>query len=201
MRGFDRRSLVLAAVAVLAYGAASLSIPRFASACSCVAPEDIVDTAGDDPGASVFTATAGPKVGTAIPVAVTRWLKGTLPAPVTIEGGPDDDMCGSTSPPAGREYLFVTYTSEASRFAINGCSVKADTATTDGQALLARAITRYGPGAAPAPEDPPPSDGSGGASLDAEALVPVVLVGVFSVALVGGILVVWRSRSARPPAS
>ena len=32
-------------------------------------------------------------------------------------------------------------------------------------------------------------------------LTTVVLVGVFSVALVGGILVVWRSRSARPPAS
>jgi hypothetical protein len=193
VRDLLRRSFPAAAIAVLAVGAGWLSLPSVTVACSCVMPEDIVETAGQDPGSAVFTAIAGPKTGRDIPVVVTRWFRG-MPAvgPLIIEGGPDDDMCGPTSPSPGGEYLFVTYQGETSRFTINGCSVQADITTPDGQALLARAIGRFGPGAISPTNESPPGGSAG--SLDVGVILPVVLIGVFAVSAFASAIAVVRRR-------
>lgn len=192
---------ILTLVIGLALGA--LAMPTAVAACSCVGPDTIIDTAGREPGSAVFTATAGPRVGDDIPVSVTRWLAGLAPVgAVVLKGSPPGDMCGSTTPPPGGEYLFVTYQSETARFTINGCSVQADIATPEGQALLTRAIGRFGPGVAPDP-DPPPNATSAidVASIAAGvlgALGPLVLVVAFGVGLVLGVVgVLKRTRFGR----
>ena len=178
----------------------SLAMPRAAVACSCVGPEDIIDAAGREPGSAVFTATAGARIGDDIPVVVTRWLLGPPPAgPVVLKGTPPGDMCGSTSPPPGGEYLFVTYQNEIARFNISGCSVQADIASPEGQALLARAIGRFGPGVAPDPDPPPtaaPSvDVATIAGTAIGALGPLILVVAFGAGLILGVIgVLKRTR-------
>jgi hypothetical protein len=186
----------------------ALAMPSAVAACSCVAPADIIDTAGRDPGAAVFTATALPRVGNDIPVVVRRWIAGAPPiGAVVLRGTPPDDMCGSTSPPPGGEYLFVTYQSEAARFTINGCSVQADVASPEGRVLLARAIGRFGPGFAPVPEPPPTTDppalrpaadiGSIAAGI-VGAVGPLVLIVAFGAGLVIGLIgVLKRTRFGR----
>ncbi len=181
----------------------ALAMPTATAACSCVGPETIIDSAGREPGSAVFTATAGPRTGNDIPVFVTRWLSGPPSiGAVVLKAGPPDDMCGSTTPPAGGEYLFVTYATETSRFNINGCSVQADVASPEGQALLARAIGRFGTGVAPDP-DPPPIATSG---VDVGSIVkgilgalgPLVLVVAFGVGLMLGLVgVLKRTRFGR----
>lgn len=192
---------ILALVVGLSLGV--LAMPRAVAACSCVPPDAIIDTAGREPGSAVFTAKAGQRVGDDIPVQVTRWLAGLPPIGVVVlRGSAPDDMCGSTTPPPGGEYLFVTYQSESARFSINGCSVQADVASPEGQALLARAIGRFGPGVAADP-DPSPAATSGvdvgsivGGLLG--ALGPIVLVVAFGVGLMLGLVgVLKRTRFGR----
>jgi len=181
MRHAGRLLLVLALVVV-----GHLFVPRPVAACSCVGPMDIVADAGREPTTSVFTAIAGPRVGERIPVTITRWLKGVPPiGPLLIQGGPPDDMCGSTSPPPGGEYLFVTYASETSRYTINGCSVQADTSTPDGGALLERAVLTFGPGVAPDVESEAVPDPAGQGDAVASA-IPILLAVLLVVGLIAG---------------
>jgi hypothetical protein len=200
MRSY-KASGILALIIGLTLGA--LAMPPATAACSCVGPETIIDTSGREPGSAVFTATAGPRAGNDIPVFVTRWLAG-LPSigAVVLRAGPPDDMCGSTTPPAGGEYLFVTYATETARFNINGCSVQADVVSPEGQVLLARAVGRFGPGIAPDP-DPPPAATSG---VDVASIVggilgalgPLLLVVAFGVGLMLGLVgVLRRTRFGR----
>ena len=198
MRHLIRRSLLSLAIAVLAVGGGWLSLPRVTVACSCVGPEQIIEMAAQQPESTVFTAIAGPKAGRDIPVVVTRWFRG-VPAigPMIIEGGPDDDMCGPTSPAAGGEFLFVTYQSETSRYAINGCSVQVDVSTPEGQALVARTVGWFGPGAAPSATDPPPQAPDDPAGDVAAILAPAAIVSLFALGLVGGALLVLRRRQDR----
>lgn len=183
--------LTLAMIAV-----AHLWVPQPVAACSCVAPMDSIESSGGDPGAAVFTATAGVRVGDSIPVAVTRWIKG-VPSigPMILEGSDPLDMCGSTSPPAGGEYLFVTYTSETSRLAISGCSVQADIVTPEGAAMLARAMEIYGPGAAPPTnaQAPPSQSFVDGSSTATIVLLAVALI--FGLGVVVGLVALFRRRS------
>ena len=197
---------ILALIIGLSLGA--LAMPPAVAACSCVGPEDLIDTAGREPGSALFTATAGPRVGDDIPVIVTRWLAGAPPVgAVVLRGMPPGDMCGSTAPPPGGEYLFVTYQSEAARFTINGCSVQADVASPEGRVLLARAMGRFGPGFAPGPEPRPTTDppalrpDQDIASIAAGivgTLGPLVLVIAFGAGLVIGLVgVLKRTRFGR----
>lgn len=195
-----RTAPLLVAVALVAI--AHLFVPRPVAACSCVAPEDIIEMADRDPGTSVFTATAGPRVGDDIPVVVTRWLKGPVPpVPTVIKGGDPLDMCGPTSPPAGGEYLFVTYVSETSRLTINGCSVQADVSTPEGAAMLARAVALFGPGAAPPSEAPVPPDVSSAQPSDGGVVgtimrtaAPIALAAAFALGLIAGLAPILRRR-------
>ncbi len=196
-----RVSGILALIIGLTLGA--LARPAAAAACSCVGPETIIDSAGAEPGSAVFTATAGPRAGNDIPVFVTRWLSGRPSiGALVLKAGPPDDMCGSTTPPAGGEYLFVTYQTETAGFNINGCSVQADVASPEGQALLARAIGRFGPGVAPDPDPPPAATPQVDVGSIVEgilgALGPVVLVVAFGVGLMLGLVgVLRRTRFGR----
>jgi hypothetical protein len=208
-----RRSASLLLVVALTV-VAHLWVPGPVAGCSCVDQATVLESAGGDPGSSVFTATTGIKVGTSIPVLITRWFRGPVPGgQAVIEGGQDGDMCGPTSPPAGGEYLFVTYTSETSRLAISGCSVQADLDTPDGAAMLARAIELYGQGAAAQPTvaaQPSPAVSSSPAVTTAvpgavepatgpyaalvTTAVPVIMVIAFGLGVVGGLLLILRRR-------
>ena len=176
---------------------AHLWVPQPVAACWCVAPMDVIESAGRDPGSAVFTATAGVRVGDSIPVAVTRWFKGLPPiGPMILEGSDPLDMCGSTSPPAGGEYLFVTYTSETSRLAISGCSVQADILAPEGAAMLARAMQIYGSGAAPPTDAPaPPSESFVDGSI-AATILSVAVALIFGLSVVVGLVALFRRRSA-----
>lgn len=180
---------------------AHLWVPRPVVACSCASPEVAIDSAGRNPGSSVFTATAGVRVGDSIPVTITRWFKGVPPAgPAIIEGDDPLSMCGPTSPPAGGHYLFVTYTSPTSRLAISGCSVQADLATSEGAGLLGRATELFGPGTAPPMETPsPPTQAAepDPGSFSLATLVPVLAASVAAIgALLGLVLVLARRRGS-----
>jgi hypothetical protein len=152
-----RTTTLLVALALVV--TAHLWIPRPVVACSCVAPIDSLEMVAQDPGASIFTATTGPTIGDQMQVLVTRWIAGqpiSGIAAVEILLG-DSAMCGMSPLPAGREYLFQTYPSETARYALSGCSPQGDLATSDGQALLARAIELYGAGAGAPTEGPTPA--------------------------------------------
>ncbi len=194
-RGMRRTAPLLVALAMVVV--AHLWIPRPVAACSCVAPTEVLESAGRDPGSSVFTATAGVRIGDSIPVSITRWLKGTPPVGLAvIEGSDPGDMCGSTSPPAGSEYLFVTYTSETSRLAISGCSVQADLTTLDGAAMLARAMDLFGAGAAPPTEAPAPAGLAPGPDSIA-VLAPAAIAIVAAMGIILGLyLVLGRRRGS-----
>lgn len=105
-------------------------------------------------------------------------------------------MCGSTTPPPGGEYLFVTYQSETARFNINGCSVQADIASPEGQVLLARAIRRFGPGIAPEP-DPPPTVTPAAELSVADVLGPIAVIVFAGGVLLGVVGAFRRIRAGR----
>ena len=197
-----RRSVVVWFALGVVLALSALTWPPTVKACSCVTPDVALESAGRDPGSSVFTATAGPRLGNDIPVAITRWFKGIPPAGAAVIRGQDPlDMCGPTSPPAGREYLFVTYTAEGSRLTISGCSPQVDVATAEGTAMLARAFELFGSGVAPpsestAPEPTTvidPSNQAVGATL--AVLIFVLVAGLAAgLTLVALVLVLRRSR-------
>jgi hypothetical protein len=194
-----RLAVLLLALAVSA--TVQLAVPRITVACSCVAPEDIITMAAEDPATIAFTGEAGPAVGDALPVSVTGWFPGpATPMDVVIvqvEGG-ESSMCGMSAPPAGREYLFMPYTAESGRLALNLCSVVADLGTPEGQAVLAKAVATLGApqavASAPPSAEPttPPTDDP---TATVMALLPVVLVGLFAVGLVAGFVGIWRRRT------
>lgn len=203
-----RSGRLLLALALVVVG--HLWIPRPVVACSCVAPIDALEMAGQDQSATVFTATTGVTVGDQMQVLVTRWFRGqplSGLATVQILLG-DGASCGMSPLPAGRGYLFMTYPSETSKHALSLCSPQGDLATGDGQALLARAVDLYGAGVA-APTDAPiatapassqPADASGDpTAIDAIASVaasvaPLALVIAFAVGLLGGVALILRRR-------
>ena len=65
---------------------------------------------------------------------------------------------------------------------------------TKGQGLLARAVARYGPGAAPSATDPPlPAPGDLAGDV-AAMFAAAAIVSLFALGLVGGALLVLRRR-------
>lgn len=199
-----RTARLLLALALVVVG--HLSIPRPVVACSCVAPIDALDMAGQDQESTVFTATTGITVGDQMQVLVTRWFRGqpiSGLATVQLHLG-DGASCGMSPLPAGRAYLFMTYPSETSKHALSSCSPQGDLGTPDGQALLARAVELYGTGVAPptatAPESTAPPDAYGDPTVIgaiasvAGSIAPLALVIAFAVGLLGGVALILRRR-------
>ncbi len=203
-----RTAPLLVALALVAV--AHLFVPRPVAACSCIDPSSTFDAGPLDPSASVFTATIGPTVAAGIPFLVTRWFAGIPPVgPAFLSAVPGDGAnCGTSGPPAGGEYLFVTYASDLGRYAISSCSLQADVDTADGAAMLAKAIQVYGAGVAPpteAPTDDPaapttdpvasadPSPAGPVATL-VRAAAPIALAAAFGLGLIAGLAVILRRR-------
>jgi hypothetical protein len=141
--------------ALLAVLLVSVLAPAAAMACSCVSPDMVIDTLGGSEEEAVFTGTVGPAVGERVPVQVHGWYGEPAPAAVvTLEVmGGGDASCGTVAPPAGRQFLFVSYETGDGTFGLNLCSVAADLATPEGVAILDQVVARLGP---PVVVDPPP---------------------------------------------
>lgn len=194
----EPRPFLLAVLLIAAF--VSLAMPRPAAACSCVPPDMILEGAADDPATAVFTAVIGPSIGPETSASVTRWFKGGVPLPIVIleVNIGDGAGCGLTgSPPAGKEYLFAMPL-EGNRGGLNLCSLMADLATPEGQAMLA-SVRALGPEVVPSASSPPsegqPDPGStGGAVSILGAVAPIGIAAAFGIGLVAGIAVIMRRR-------
>lgn len=200
LHGMRRTAPLLVALAMVAV--AHLWIPQPVAACSCMDPAATFDNGPLDPGASVFTAVIDVPVAAGIPFRVTRWFAGIPPAgPALLSAVPGDGAnCGTSGPPPGGEYLFVTYASEIGRYAISSCSLQADVDSPDGIALLAKATRLYGPGVAP-PTEPPPPVATAPAPVSEPSplglvgtVAPVAVAIAFGVGLLGGLALILRRR-------
>ena len=191
---------------VLAYGAAWLSLPRFAFACSCAAPDETIKMLEGEPRLALFTGEAAPAVGADLPVAVSTWYRGPAAADVVVlkVAAGDGASCGMQPPPPG-EYLFLAWQDDDGRLGIGLCSLYADLDTPEGQAYLATAEELYGEAAVPiTPEPSPPAAPTEPTNVAADlalVLAPAAIVSLFAIGIVGGALLILRSRSTEPPES
>jgi hypothetical protein len=198
-----RRATVARALTVLmAVLWLAVLAPAAAVACSCVPPDMIIDTLGEPDDQSVaFSGTVGPAVGNRVPVQVTGWYGGPPPAAiVSLEvDGSDGSSCGTSAPPAGRQFLFVSYETGTGAYGLNLCSVAADLATPEGQATLRAVAAAVGPpfavaSALPEPTLQPPAS-SGAAELAAIA-IPVGGALLLAIVVVAGLFLVAGRRRA-----
>lgn len=194
--------------ALLAVLLLAVLAPAAARACSCVPPDMIIDELGAPGTESVaFTGTVGPAVGTFVPVQVLGWFGGAPPAAiVSLEVSPGDGAsCGTNAPPAGRQFLFVSHHAGNGAFGLNLCSVAADLATPDGQAILRSVTDKLGPPVVPV-EQPPPEpapDPTEATTIFGLVVLPTDILAfgaalALAVVLVGGsFLVAERRRTER----
>jgi hypothetical protein len=192
-----RRSLGLL-IAILAFGLVSLTVPRPAVACSCVSPDDIVANLGVSEDEAVFAGHTGPQTAAGVPVALTAWFGGPAPAAVVTldvsEG--DSASCGTTVPPAGIHYLFVSYPTGDGRYGLNLCSVAIALDGPDGQAMLGEVEAKLGP-AQPvgnAPSTAPPSEPVDDPDAAVETVVPVTVGVIFAVGVAAGLFLILGRR-------
>lgn len=204
----EPRPLLFAILLVAAF--VTLAMPRPVTACSCVPPDMILDGAAADPTTSVFTAVVGPSLGTETSLSVTRWFQGGGPGlaflVLDVHVG-DGASCGTSTPPAGREYLFAMPL-EGNRGGLSSCSLMADPTTPEGRAMLARAM-ELGPAVVPsaAGTDPPdlteppadildPGPLRDGLSVSVlGAVAPLAVAIAFGIGLVAGLVVILRRRA------
>jgi hypothetical protein len=140
-------------VALLAFSLALLVRPIAvlpAAACSCGFPDDVMGEAAKDPQTAVFTGIVGLPTPEGVPVDLTRWFEASLPGEVVFLDSrgfedPNGGSCGTTRPPAGSEWIFVSGLNERGRFDVGLCTIHADLATDQGQTLLAEAAAAFGP--------------------------------------------------------
>jgi hypothetical protein len=186
--------------ALLALLLVSVLAPGAAMACSCVPPDMILDTLGDSEEEAVFTGTVGPAVGDRVPVQVHAWYGEPAPAAVvTLEVmGGGDASCGTVAPPAGRQFLFVSYETGTGTFGLNLCSVAADLATPDGIAILDQVVATLGP---PAVVDPPPEPtpepsptSVGGTTERTGIALPIGGAVLLTILVVGGVVALAGRR-------
>lgn len=196
-RPFLLAVLLIAAFAVLAF-------PRPTVACSCAGPDAILESAATDPSTAVFTAVVGPSMGTETSLSVTRWFQGGGPGQaflvLDVQVG-DGASCGTSTPPAGGEYLFAMPL-EGNRGGLGLCSLMADVGTPEGQALLARAM-EIGAPVVPSATDPPdespvPSTSTSGLAVSIlGAVAPLAVAIAFGLGLIGGLVLILRRREDR----
>lgn len=188
-----RLLLALALVTV-----AHLWVPRPTVACSCMMPEaEPIKAAAADAQNVIFTGVVGAPEPLATPVRITRWFQGPTPAEfVGLDNesfGMDGASCGTDRPPAGSEWLFVSWQTDRGLYGVNLCSIWGDLATPEGQRLLEEAVAVFGE-----PEPVPSSEPSGPLPAPVvETIVPVALVVLFGIGLVAGVLLVLARREER----
>lgn len=198
----------------LVLGLGSAVFPRTMLACSCYAPERPMHEAAADGSLSVFAGITGPLQAIGVPVEITRWFQGAVPpgGVAVLDPQPfreDGSSCGTNPPAGGKEWIFVAGRNDVGRFVVGLCSTYAALDTETGQALLAEAVTVFGPAGVPetiAPSaspvsptsvSPTPVATAGDASGLVATIVPIAIAVLFAVGLIAGLFVVMGSRRPR----
>ena len=177
--------------------------PTFACSCAQAQPMAAYATADN----AVFTGTTGPADARGVPVRVSTWFSGPGSAPIVYLSASSfgsEAACGIQEPPAGTEWIWVTYVPEGGGGdpTTGLCSPHALLSTPEGDALLNDAIATFG-GAIPpggTATDPPGAIASEapsvpGRSIPAEAGVPIALLTLgIGVAVLLGVVVLARRR-------
>lgn len=183
MRKLFGRARTLAVASALAGGILiATAVP--AVACSCVEAQPMASYAGDAAHA-VFTGVVQVPDGRGVPVRVTRWFQGpSRDAIVWLDAdgfGLDGASCRTALPPAGTEWIFVAYRTEAGGLGVHLCTPHAAASDAAGQAMFADAVATFGQGLIPGPAPGSPST----TPTTGESPIPLpVLVGAGSAALV-----------------
>jgi hypothetical protein len=145
---------------------------------------------------AVFSGTAGPSDARGVPVRVGQWFSGPGAAPIVYLSAASfsgESSCGTSAPPAGTEWIWVTFVGERGDLMTGLCNPHGQLGTPEGDALLADATKTFGgiapPGATAtdppeaAPETPaetPPirSELGGAIVLGTVGLAGALLLGV-----------------------
>jgi hypothetical protein len=138
----------------------SLGYAAPVAACSCVQPQPMAAYRGD-PSQTIFTGIVQPPDAKGVPVTVTRWFQGQGGAAIVWldagSFGADGASCGTPLPPAGSEWIFVSYRTETGGLGVNLCTPHAPASAAEGQALFADAVATFGEGQVMTPASEPPA--------------------------------------------
>jgi len=169
-------------------------------ACSCAMPGSLREFATPDN--AIFSGMAGPQDARGVPVEVDTWFVGTGAAPLVYLAASsfgDGASCGTSAPPAGTAWIWVTWLGEGRGDPVAGlCSPHARLGTPEGNAMLAEATTTFGgtsfaeatgpPEAAPSPPVP-------------RGMEPVIVVGTVGLGVaIFGLAALFARRRSRPAA-
>jgi hypothetical protein len=200
--GFARRLTFLVSIAFLSM-ALWLTAARPAFACSCVQPEPMAAYGTADH--AIFAGTAGPSDARGVPVRVATWFYGRNAVPIvylSAQSFSDSSSCGTSIPPAGSAWIWVTFLPEGGGDPATGlCSPHGQLGTPEGDALLKDATATYGGIAPPgSTASDPPEAAPQSPAVPAEAGVPILLGTVgLGLALLVGVVLLARRR-VRPEA-
>lgn len=191
---------------VLVIGLLAVAFPRSTMACSCLMVEQPMRAAAAQGGLSVFTGIAGPLEPIGVAVRITRWFRGDPPPngvavldPAGFED-PMGGMCGTNAPDVGMEWIFVASRDDVGRYGVSMCTTHAPLASGQGQALLAEAITVFGPGGVPEPPATPTAPTASPAGDPAglvSTVVPIAIAVLFATGLLAGLFVILGPRRSR----
>ena len=171
--------------------------PTFA--CSCVQPEPIAAYATADN--AIFSGTAGPSDARGVPVRVGQWFSGPGAAAIVYLSAASfggESSCGTSAPPAGTEWIWVTFVGERGELMTGLCSPHGQLGTPEGDALLADATKTFGgiapPGTATDPPEAAPETPAGTPPVGPELGGAIVLgtVGLAGAVLLGVVLFARR---------
>jgi hypothetical protein len=172
--------------------------PTFA--CSCMEGQPMGAYA--TPEHAIFSGTTGPSDARGVPVRVARWFFGPGPAAVVYLGAAsfgDGASCGTSVPPAGTEWIWVTYLPEGGGDPMAGlCTPHAQLGTVEGDAMLVDAALTYGGAAPPGASATDPPETAPQAPIPPEAGVPIVAatVGLGLAVLLGAVVLARRRPRA-----
>jgi hypothetical protein len=183
----------------------SLGYAAPVAACSCVAPQPMTTYRGD-PNQTIFTGVVQPPDAKGVPVNVTRWFQGGDAAAVVwldASGfGADGASCGTPLPPAGAEWIFVSYRTETGGLGVNLCTPHAPASAAEGQALFADAVATFGEGRVMTPATDPPATTPNVTPAVSDGVpipLPVLVTGAASIlaAIAGLAFLLARGRRSR----
>jgi hypothetical protein len=204
-RPLIRAGFLIAIAALVSFGAV-LTTPRVVVACSCVGFASLKEAVG--PESALFTGTAGKRQERGVPVEIQRWFWGRGSAPIVWLSGDsfgDGAACGINEPPPGSSWLWLASPADDGTFGTGICSPSWRLDTPEGQAMLAEAVTLFGPDSEVEPATPVPTSdaplptaepGPADVARDRTAVTILIALLLGSAALFGGLLIVAR-RSSR----
>jgi hypothetical protein len=169
-------------------------------ACSCMEGQPMAAYASAEH--AVFSGTTGPSDARGVPVRVARWFSGPGAAAIVYLADAsfgDGASCGTSMPPAGTEWIWVTFLPEGGGDPVAGlCTPHGQLGTVQGDAMLADAVSTFGGVAPPGVPATDPPETAPQAPVAAEAGVPIALatVGLGLAVLLGAVLLARRRSRA-----